>query len=63
MWPLALCEPVKVPPVMLDVLAVQEVVWVDDQARFTACPRLMLMACAGLLKVTVGGGLLEPPPP
>jgi hypothetical protein len=59
MWPLAACEPVKLPPVMLDELAVQEVALLEDQVSVTACPRLILMACAGVLKATVGDG--DPP--
>jgi hypothetical protein len=52
--PLAGSLPVKEPPVMLDMLAVQEVAYVELQASFTPCPRLTLAAWAGEVNITVG---------
>jgi chorismate mutase len=58
--PLVACAPVKAPPLILEVLAVQDVALLDVQASLTACPKVMVAADAGEVKVTV---IMEPPPP
>jgi hypothetical protein len=55
--PLADCVLVNVPPMVLDVDAVQEVALVDVHANCTAPPKLILVALAGDVNVTVGIGV------
>jgi hypothetical protein len=55
------CAPENVPPDMLEALAVQDVALFDDQASCTAWPRLTLIARAGVVNDTVGGGVVLPP--
>jgi hypothetical protein len=58
--PLVACIPVKAPPLILELLAVQDVTLVDVQASLTPCPKVMVDAAVGEVKVTV---VIEPPPP
>jgi hypothetical protein len=55
--PLADCAPVNVPPMVLDVVAVQVVVLVDVHANCTARPKLTFVAWAGDVNATVGIGI------
>jgi hypothetical protein len=50
------CVPVNVPPVVLDVVAVQDVALVDVQVSCTDRPKATLVACAGDVNATVGMG-------
>jgi hypothetical protein len=63
---------VNAPPIVLEVLAVHDVALVEVHCSFTPWPKLMVVACEGDEKLTVGigvggGGIgigaLYPPPP
>jgi hypothetical protein len=48
--------PVNVPPRLVEADAVHEVALVEVQVRFTVRPKLMVVACVGAVKETVGIG-------
>jgi hypothetical protein len=49
------CVPVNVPPMVLEVDAVQEVALVDDHVSVTSRPKLIVdVPCVGAVNVTVG---------
>ena len=54
--PLVGSFPLKVPPIVLDALAEQEVVLAEVQASLITWPKLMLAACVGAVNITVGRG-------
>jgi hypothetical protein len=52
--PLADWLPLKAPPTVLDVEAVHAVAFVEAHVSLTACPKLIVVACAGELNIAVG---------
>jgi hypothetical protein len=63
MLPLAFWVPLNVPAEVLDAEAVQELAYAEVHIKFTLCPRLIVIALAGLENDTVGMMLPEPPLP
>jgi hypothetical protein len=55
--PLVACVPVNEPPIVLDVVAVQEVALVEVQVSCNPGPKSTLAACAGAVNITVGMGV------
>jgi hypothetical protein len=54
--PAAGCVAVKVPPMLLEELRVQELALLEVHVNVTACPRLIVVGPAGAEKLTAGGG-------